>query len=293
MDHDNPTIGILYPGELGAALGRILMASGRRVITALEGRGPRTQRLCREVGLEVAASFAEVVRRADVVFSAVPPSAALAVAEQYSATVGGEHRLYVDVNSISPETVARIGRMVQAAGADFVDAAVLGLAARLPAQGALFLSGPDALGVAALFEEPLRVRVVGKTPGQASALKSALAGLNKGLAALFFEVGVLAHEAGLSAAFLQECAAYYPGLMEVIDRLAPTYPRHARRRADEMAELEHTMETRGLAPRMALAARSVIAAAAESGWADAPGWTTAGVLEELHRRGALRARRQE
>ena len=287
-DHENSTIGILHPGELGSALGRILAAGGRRVIATLEGHGPRTQRLCRGAGLEVVDSFADVVRRADVVFSVVPPSAALAVAEQYAAV--GRRGLYVDVNSVSPETVAPMRGAVEAAGADFVDAAVLGLAARLPAQGALFLSGPQAGRVAALFGAPLRVRVVGEAAGQASALKSALAGLNKGLAALFFEVGVLAHESGLAAAFLEECAAYYPGLTAVVDRLAPTYPRHARRRAEEMAELEHTMETLGLAPRMARAARSVIAAAAASGWPDQDGWTTAGVLEELHRRGAFRAR---
>ena len=197
------------------------------------------------------------------------------------------------VNSVAPAPAAEVGRVAAGAGADFVDAAVLGLASRLRGQGVLFLSGEQAPRVAALFEGSVRVRLVGEAPGRASALKGALAGLNKGLAALFFEVGVAAHEAGLSAPFLEECAAFYPGLMEVIDRLAPTYPLHAGRRSEEMAELERMEASLGLAPRMARAARQVIAAAADSGWADAPGWTTARVLEELHRRGAFRARRRE
>jgi 3-hydroxyisobutyrate dehydrogenase-like beta-hydroxyacid dehydrogenase len=225
----------------------------------------------------------------------VPPSAAVAIAEEYAAVKGvARSRLYVDVNSVSPETVARVQELVSGCGAEFVDAAVLGLAARLPAQGAVFLSGARASRVAALFGQSVRVRVVGDAPGQASALKSTLAGLNKGLAALFFEVGVLARASGLSAEFLEECAAFYPGLMEVVHRLAPTYPLHAKRRSEEMAELEHTTAALGLEPHMARAARLIIGAAAASGWAEARpdgpgGWTTAGVLEELHRRGAFRA----
>ena len=75
-DRVNPVVGILHPGELGSRLGEVLISRGRRVIATLEGRGPRTRRLCREAGLEVVGSFDEVVRTADVVLSAVPPSAA-------------------------------------------------------------------------------------------------------------------------------------------------------------------------------------------------------------------------
>ena len=285
--------GVLHPGELGSALGRILVGLGVRVVAAPGGRGPRTQRLCREAGLETVGCPIEAARLAEVVFSVVPPSAAVAVAEEFAAAVRGTggRRLFVDVNSVSPDTAARIGRLATEAGAEFVDAAVLGLASGLPERGVLLLSGPAAGSVAALFGGAVRVRVVGEAPGQASALKGALAGLNKGLAALFFEVGVLAHEAGLSRDFLEECAAFYPGLMAVVDRLAPTYPQHAARRAEEMGELEQAAASLGLAPHMAAAARRVIGAVAASGWAGPPsaGWTTAGVLEELHRRGAFRA----
>src|SRR5437763_16776737 len=100
-DRANPVIGILHAGELGTRLGEVLASGGRRVIATLEGRGPRTQRLCQEAGLEVVGSFAEVVRLADVVFSVAPPSAAVSVAEQYAAAVRGldRPRLFVDANS--------------------------------------------------------------------------------------------------------------------------------------------------------------------------------------------------
>ena len=136
-----------------------------------------------------------------------------------------------------------------------------------------------------MFGRTLRIRVLGDAPCRASAMKSLLAGMSKGLAALFFEAGVLAREAGMFGEFLEECAAFYPGVLEAVDRTAPTYPRHAARRRDEMRELEQTMETLGLAPHMARAARQVIGAVAALEWADADDWTTAAVVEELYRGG--------
>ena len=223
-----------------------------RVIAPVAGRGPRTQRLCREAGLEIVGSLADAAELADVMLSVVPPSAAVAVAEEYLAAARRRNcaALYVDVNSVSPDTVARIGGLFAGSPVELVDAAVHGVASRLRTQGALYLSGRPAPRVAAMFGKAVRVRVVGEAPGQASALKSVLAGMSKGLAALFFEAGVLAREAGLLRQFLEECSAFYPGVMEAVDRTAPSYPRHAARRRDEMRELEHTMETLGLAPHM-------------------------------------------
>ena len=40
------TVGILFPGEMGAALGLRLAESGLHVLTTLEGRSDRTAALC-------------------------------------------------------------------------------------------------------------------------------------------------------------------------------------------------------------------------------------------------------
>src|SRR5438309_2316712 len=42
------TIGILYPGEMGASLAALLRGRGHRVVTTLAGRGERTAGRCRE-----------------------------------------------------------------------------------------------------------------------------------------------------------------------------------------------------------------------------------------------------
>src|SRR5947209_1060988 len=97
------TIGILYPGELGAALGRLLAGAGLAVVTTVEGRSPRTIALCREAGLPVVPSAQEVVERADLVLSVVPPARALDVARRVAELRTKNARpIYVDLNSISP-----------------------------------------------------------------------------------------------------------------------------------------------------------------------------------------------
>jgi 3-hydroxyisobutyrate dehydrogenase-like beta-hydroxyacid dehydrogenase len=288
------TVGILYSGEMGSALGRVFAESGCRVVTTLQGRSPRTQRLCRDAGLEALDSLGEVVRLAEMVVSVVPPSAAIQVAKEYAeqtaahdvkVTSGDRRRLYVDANAISPATIEEIDKILAPVGIDFVDVAINGLAAVLRTDAIVYLSGSRASELARLVQPALRVQIVGDTPGKASALKGALAGLSKGVTALFIEIAVVARAAGVSESFLERCRDYYPGVMEVVDRMLPSYPRHARRRAEEMKELNEAIQRLGLRPDMVRAAEQVTRATAEVDWEKrkvARDWTTESVLEVLH-----------
>ncbi len=290
-EHTNlsrPAIGILYAGEMGAALGRVFLDEGLRVVTTLNERGPRTRSLCHDAGLEVVKSLADVVRAADIVVSAVPPSAALQVARDYAALAqtAPVGRLYVDVNAVSPATAVEIGEVLAGAGVDYVDAAINGLASVLRTGAILYLSGARAGEVAHVLRRSLNIKVVGDVPGKASALKGALAGLSKGLTALFLEIAVMAREADLSEFFMERCRSFYPGVMEVVDRMLPTYPRHAGRRAQEMGELEDAMLALDLQPNMVRAAKDVTRAVAQAGLAGAA--TAEQVVAEIHASKALR-----
>src|SRR5881392_835936 len=99
------TIGVLYPGEMGASLAVLLRRRGHAVVTTVAGRGERTARLCREAEVAVLPSLEDVVRTADVVISVVPPAAAEEVAEAYCrhAPLAPAGALYVDLNAIRPE----------------------------------------------------------------------------------------------------------------------------------------------------------------------------------------------
>jgi len=287
-------VGIVYPGDMGCALGRLLADDGVRVVTTTAGRSQRTVRLCRDAGLEVLDSLDEVMGAAQIVMSLVPPSAARAVAGECCAAAPRDASfVYVDVNSISPETACQIARTIDAAGHEFVDASIHGLAAQLEHHGTLYLSGPRAQTIADLTGRLLRTQVVGREPGAASALKMMLGGLSKGLVALFLEMGLMASQAGTLEAVLKEYEVYYPGVMTAIERLLPTYPRHAARRGDELREVGRTMRSYGLTPAMASAAEEVIGAvgrlrldeARDAG--DSSSWSVREVVEEVFRCGVL------
>jgi 3-hydroxyisobutyrate dehydrogenase-like beta-hydroxyacid dehydrogenase len=291
------TIGILFPGEMGSTFGKLLAGSGFRVVTTLEGRSLRTQRLCHDAGLGVLDSVGRVLECADIVMSFVPPGAALQVAGNVAVLVKGESRRlrYVDGNSISPVTAVKISELLRPEHVDFVDASIRGLASELRRAGVLYLSGARAEELSGQFGSIMRVKVVGDAPGQASALKMVLSCLPKGLIGLFSETMLFAREMGLLNEAMEICNEFYPGVMEVVKRMLPTYPQHAARRSEELQELEETMWLNGVPPRVLGAVREVTSNLAEVDWpknAEYHRWAITEIIEEIYRNHLLNASRR-
>ncbi|MBS1801639.1 MAG: NAD(P)-dependent oxidoreductase [Acidobacteria bacterium] len=287
------TIGILYPGEMGASFGKLLCEAGFRVITTVKGRSPRTRHLCHKNGLSAVELPREVLERSDVVISLVSPGAALSVARDVAAHLEGSSRrlLYLDANSISPLTVAQISEALGRVPVDFVDGSIFGLASQLGQRGTLYLSGARASELSAQFESIMRVKVVGDMPGQASALKMIVSGIPKGLSALFIETMMLAQNMHLLNEAMESCDEIYPSIMEVVRRMLPTYPQHAARRCEELKEVEETMLSSGLSPRIVHAVRELTSALANADWPErAPQqWTIAEVIGEIHKQRILQS----
>src|SRR6516164_8910069 len=104
------TIGLLHPGEMGAAVGRCLAAAGHRVLWVPEGRSPASAARAAAAGLIPASGgLAGLVRSAGVIVSVCPPHAALDLARQ----VAGFGGVYADANAVSPATAREIGRVVE------------------------------------------------------------------------------------------------------------------------------------------------------------------------------------
>src|ERR1700749_2067112 len=66
------TIGLLHPGEMGAAVGRCLTAAGHEVLWVPEGRSEATRKRAAEAGLD-GCGWAEMAARSDVIVSICPP----------------------------------------------------------------------------------------------------------------------------------------------------------------------------------------------------------------------------
>jgi 3-hydroxyisobutyrate dehydrogenase-like beta-hydroxyacid dehydrogenase len=236
------TVGLLHPGEMGASVGSVLRSQGLRVVWASEGRSAETRERAEAAGLEDVGS-AERVAESEVVFSVVPPHAAVEVAR----ALGPLHGLYVDANAVSPATATEVARLVAAAGARFVDGGLVGPPPRRPRTTRLYLSGVEAAGVAELFAgSALDARVISAEIGQASAVKMAYAAWTKGTAAMRLAIRELARSGGVDEALLEEWDLSLPGLRERHQRAARSAEAKGWRWVGEMEEIAATFEAAGL-----------------------------------------------
>jgi 3-hydroxyisobutyrate dehydrogenase-like beta-hydroxyacid dehydrogenase len=236
-------IGLLHPGEMGAAVGRCLTGAGYTVLWASEGRGPQTAARARAAGLADAGTAAEVADRADVIFSICPPHAALDVAW----AVQGFGGLYVDANAISPATAREVALMVEEGGASYIDGGIIGLPPVAAGTTRLYLSGPRADDARGLFDgTPLDARVILSGTWSASAIKMAYAAWTKGTAALLLAARALARAEGVEDALLAEWALSQPSLADRSQGAARSAATKGWRWVAEMEEIAASMAADGL-----------------------------------------------
>jgi 3-hydroxyisobutyrate dehydrogenase-like beta-hydroxyacid dehydrogenase len=220
-------VGLLHPGEMGAAVGDVLRSVGHEVVWASEGRSDQTR--ARAAPFRDVVGTAALVAEAEVVLSICPPHAAVGVAR----TCAGFDGLYVDATAISP---AR-SREVAALQPRFVDGGIIGGPPTEPGT-TLYLSGPRADEAAALFEGSLlATRVV----ADASAVKMAYAAWSKGTTALLLAIRDVAHRYGVE----DECRLAAPELAERLPRAESVAARKGWRWTGEMEEIADTFAAVG------------------------------------------------
>ena len=237
------TIGLLHPGEMGAAIGAVLRGAGHDVVWASAGRSAATARRAESAGLDDAGSVAELCARAAVVLSVCPPHAALEVARE----VAGYGGVFVDANAVSAATSRTVGEAIADGGGTYVDGGIIGSPPVSAGTTRLYLSGADAPAVAELFAETIvDARVLSERIGDASAMKMIYAAWTKGTAALLLDVRALARETGLEEALLAEWKESLPHLRERWLQAARSAATKGWRWDTEMEEIAATFAAAGL-----------------------------------------------
>jgi len=235
------TIGLLHPGEMGAAVGKCLAGAGHRVLWVPEGRGAATRERAAAAGL-TGVALAEIIARSDVIMSVCPPHAALDVAR----LVAGFGGLYLDANAVAPGTAREVAAIAEAGGASYVDGGIIGPPPAAPGLTRLYLSGPRAAEVRALFGgTAVDARLV-PPPGTASAVKMAYASWTKGSAALLLATRALARAEGVEPVLLEEWGISQPGLEKRWDGADAAAKAKGWRWVGEMEEIAATMAAAGL-----------------------------------------------
>jgi 3-hydroxyisobutyrate dehydrogenase-like beta-hydroxyacid dehydrogenase len=263
-------IGIMSPGDMGSAIGKVLGDSGLPVFAALEGRSELTKLRARESGIVDLGSVDQLISKSDLILSVLVPSEALATAQQVADSMkrSGLRPAYADLNAIAPETVRKIDNIISGLGVTFIDAGIIGAP---PIKGKkstrIYCSGPDTGIFESLAEAGLDVRKVGNNIGQASGLKMVFAASTKGITALWTELLVAARALGLDEALAAELKMGGTGIAELSGRIC-SMPRRARRWVGEMEEIAKTFESVGLTPRMLMGAAEIYRLVSSTSLAD-------------------------
>ncbi|AOB31258.1 phosphogluconate dehydrogenase [Bordetella sp. H567] len=268
-----PTVAIIGFGEVGPILAKALSGQGCPVgIHDIKLENPATReqivKRAENSGARVAASLADCLAGAELVFSAVTASQAGAVAQD-AAPLMAPGQTFIDLNSVSPKVKQQNSVLIQRHGADYVESAVM---APVPPQGIrvpMLLGGGTARAISAKLNAlGMRTEAVADDIGLASAIKLCRSIMIKGMEAMCVQSMLAARHFGVDDRVLASMAASFPSVgwddgyeAYLIGRVAE----HGQRRSEEMREAAAMLGEIGMNPGLATAIADIQEAVARKG----------------------------
>ncbi|MEW2577729.1 DUF1932 domain-containing protein [Streptomyces syringium] len=255
---DQPTVGILHPGSMGAAIAACAAPNAGAVVWCTAGRSAASTVRAEQFGLAPVATLSELLDRSDIVISLCPPAAA----EDLARDVAG-HRfagVYVEANAINPERAQRIAALLEP-GAIVVDGGVVGSPPVRGKTPTLYLSGPAAATerIEALFAgTAVRTALLGTEVGKASALKLAYSSFQKTSRVLVALAVGMAREHGVDQELIEVASRRTDSYLSEPQYVAKTAAR-AWRWGPELEEAADALAAAGLPAEMLHAAASTLA----------------------------------
>jgi 3-hydroxyisobutyrate dehydrogenase-like beta-hydroxyacid dehydrogenase len=248
-------------GEAGSILGEDLAAAGRDVVMydilldTPASRDPMLEK-ARRAHVRAAGTFEDAVAGAEVVISAVTASSSADVAGKAARSLRAGQVL-LDINSVSPAKKLSNAALVEAAGADYVEAAVMAPVPPQRLRVPMLLGGKRASALAVeLRDVGMNTTALSEQIGVASAVKMCRSIVIKGLEALTVESMLAARRFGAEREVLESLNGTFPSMGwtgQLPDYLVSRVAEHGRRRAAEMREVARTLEDVSVEPTMALA----------------------------------------
>lgn len=200
-----------------------------------------------------AQDVASALAGAGTVLCLVTADQALAAARDYAPLLA-RGVLWLDMNSVAPATKCAAAQAIEAAGARYVDVAVMAPVLPLRRAVPLLVSGPHATDAAAMLQAFgfSNVSTGGANIGDASAIKMIRSVMIKGLEALSAECALAAHRAGVTDAVLASLDSSWKeqGWRARMDYNIDRMLVHGVRRAAEMEQVAATLEALGVEPVM-------------------------------------------
>jgi len=105
-------IAVIAAGAMGASVGRKLVDAGYIVLTDLNGRSDATLKRAHDAGM-IHASWTDIIRKADMILSIIPPRDAFFFAERVLAEFQDTERVdkaplvFADCNAVNVATIRK------------------------------------------------------------------------------------------------------------------------------------------------------------------------------------------
>lgn len=255
-------IGLVGYGEVGKIFAAGLR--GQRGVTSVnawdlkfttaETRAAELDHAARH-DIEAQESMRALCDASDLIISAVTASNTLAVAQEAAQHIRAG-TVFLDLNSASPGTKQQAAALIDAKGADYVEAGVMTSVPPYGIKVPMLLGGRQAAALAGELQAwGMDAKVVSENLGVASAIKMCRSVMIKGLEALVIESYATARAHGVEDHVLPTLQETFPSI-DWSAQGAYFFSRvvqHGRRRAEEMREAAHTVAEAGFDPLMAAA----------------------------------------
>ncbi len=243
------TVLVLSPGEMGAAVGNAFHQNGFDVLGILAGRSEATRARAEAAGFQDASTLEDGLKRADIVFSILPPAESRATATLVAGAMQscGAKPPFIDCNAVSPETAKEVAAIITAVGAEAIDGGIVGNPpGKNPKATRFFVSGPNAAIMDAFDGKGIAVKQCGPEIGQGSAVKMVYAGITKGVSALCANMLIAAERLGVADMAHEEFRYSQEALYKRMENLTPALPAVSHRYIGEMEEIAATCRAVGL-----------------------------------------------
>jgi 3-hydroxyisobutyrate dehydrogenase-like beta-hydroxyacid dehydrogenase len=247
-------VGLVGYGEVGRILAEDLRKDGITVsaydIKLGSEQAKPMQDHAAGIGVSLASSHADLAGQADFIVSAVTASQAVPVAQACAGAVK-KGAWFLDFNSASPGAKQRAAKLIDGAGARYVEGAVMTSVPPYRIKVPLLLGGPGAAELAPLINElGFNAKVASDKLGVSSAVKMCRSIMIKGMEAMVIEAFTTARAHGVEDQVLASLKETFPGI-DWEKQGAYFFQRvieHGRRRAEEVREVAETVREAGLTP---------------------------------------------
>jgi len=254
------TIAFIGFGEVGQTFSRGFLAREGVAVRAFDvlfgaTGGTRLLASAGEIGVAPTGSAAAAASGADVVISAVTADRTEAVATDAAGFLA-PGQIYLDVNSAAPETKRRAAAVVGAAGAQYVEAAVMAPVGKPGLAVPILAGGPESGRAAGLLNAlGMNLTPVSHEYGKASAMKLCRSIIIKGLEALLVDCAAASARFGVTDDVFASLSQTFPSIdwHSLAPAMAERVTTHGIRRAAEMREAAEMLETLGIQAGLARA----------------------------------------